>query len=764
MLGKLRAGCAVAALSVVASGAMAQDRNDGELVADEILVFGEKTVTNLQDTRTGVQVFTGDEIERSSIRDIDDVFDQSSNVSARFGGEGFAIRGIQNANVAGGGASPLATLYVDGAPFNGFALRTGIEELCDAESVEIFKGPQSTSFGRNALAGTVFIKTRDPEYDHTVKGSIQGGTQESRGGCLTVNTNIIDGVLATRFTADYNYTDGFYNNPTLGLDRQAFNENQSLRGKVLFEPTDWFSNVLTLTYSNNKSGDDEADEATGVFNRNHFGNIQGGEDTETVIAALDSTIDLNDNWYIKNVFTYNSANHDRLDDDNATFAALQAGTNDPGNTDSFFRANITKTFTEEIRLHYESDDLRGHIGGYYSFIDNDDVSGGSGGVPVSFAESFLNGALGPGLGGVLLPAYSNLTNVRDRIFDTETTNLAIFGEVEYDVSSFVTVYGGIRYDRENFKSDGSEVRTVAGLPQTATSAECQLAQFLAFGTDVCAGVNAAVLADAAAAQPPQVDTTSDAFLPMIGATLNWTDDLSTSFTVKRGYRAGGAGSSFITSTNFEFDPEFVWNYELGVRSQWFDDRLTANANVFFLTWRDQQVVVPNPANNNANDGITVNAGESRTYGAELDLYAQPIDGLTLRGSIGYQQTEFTEFVSGGIDFSGNEFPNAPAFTLAAAAEYEFDNGFYVQMDANYRSEAFTDAENRAGSIEDARTLVNGRIGYRTDMIDAHVFATNLFDVDYIEHSSALTDTAKVGDGLFVGARVTVEFGIDDLAQ
>ncbi|MEM8699815.1 MAG: TonB-dependent receptor plug domain-containing protein, partial [Pseudomonadota bacterium] len=251
-LNRLYGGVALCAM--VAGTAAAQEQRPTLL--GEILVLGEKSERNLQETRTGVQVFTQEIIEDSSIEDIDDVLDQTANATQRFGGEGFAIRGIQNANVAGGGQSPLATFYVDGAPFNSFALRTGIEEVWDVAQVEIFKGPQSTLFGRNALAGVINLKTNDPEYANYARFRAQGGTQETYGGSFVINGNIIDGELALRIAGDWNSSDGFYDNPTLRNDRQAFNRNQSLRGKLLFEPFDNVSNVLTLTYSNNESGDD----------------------------------------------------------------------------------------------------------------------------------------------------------------------------------------------------------------------------------------------------------------------------------------------------------------------------------------------------------------------------------------------------------------------------------------------------------------------------------------------------------------------------
>ena len=74
---------------------------------------------------------------------------------------------------------------------------------------------------------------------------------------------------------------------------------------------------------------------------------------------------------------------------------------------------------------------------------------------------------------------------------------------------------------------------------------------------------------------------------------------------------------------------------------------------------------------------------------------------------------------------------------------------------NYQSEAFSSAQNRPEDIEEGRTLVNGRIGFKTGNIDTYIYSTNIFDVDYVSHQTQGVDTGKVGDGRFVGLRVRI---------
>ena len=702
-----------------------------EVRLDPITVFGEKTEKDLQNTITSVQVFTQEDIESSSIEDIDDVFDQAANVTQRFGGEGFAIRGINNASVAGGGVSPLATLYIDGSPISSFAVRTGIEELWDVKQVEILRGPQSTSQGRNTLAGAILIDTNDPVYQTEAAARIGYGTQDSRKISGMVNTNVIDDMLAVRITADYQSADGFNDNPTLGIDDQAFSRNKNFRGKILFEPTSGFSNLLTFTYADNESGDDEVD-GTDPFSRRYFGNIQGFENTRQTLVALDSTFDINEYVYLKNIVTFNSADYDRLDDNSPNVF------DDPN---TFSRNNITDTFTEEFRLHFDFESTRAHIGFYYANIDFDDASGGV--TRFSDAQLVDLGILAP-----LLPFYSGLTISQDRTFDRREKNYAGFGEITHDFSDFVTVTAGIRYDVVDFDNISTDNRTLL----TALPGPCGI--IIPPGVDACAATDASLLALLDQPDDPGSDASSNAFLPNVGIILNWTQDLSTSFSVRRGYRSGGSGTSVLTFTPFTFEPEFVWNYEAAIRSSWFDNRLTVNGNVFYMDWSDQQVNIPGPGGQL--DALTVNAGESRLFGFELETFAKPMPALLLRSSLGYVDTEFTDFVSDQEDLSGNEFPNAPRWTFSAGGRYEFANGFYFQTDVNYRSGAYVGPDNVRGNEEDARTLVNAKLGYQyNDAFDVAVYTTNLFDEEYLTNSFTSGDlvSSKVGDGRFVGAEL-----------
>ena len=142
----------------------------------------------------------------------------------------------------------------------------------------------------------------------------------------------------------------------------------------------------------------------------------------------------------------------------------------------------------------------------------------------------------------------------------------------------------------------------------------------------------------------------------------------------------------------EFDPAFTWNVELALRSQWLDERLTVNANVFYTDWNDQQITIFGTSGSPF-DFRTENAGSSRLFGGEIEVRAQPLDNLDLFAGFGYANTEFTDFVSGGNQLAGNEFPFASKYTASFGGTYYFDMGTYVSVDAGYQSKAYGDVEN-----------------------------------------------------------------------
>jgi outer membrane receptor protein involved in Fe transport len=336
--------------------------------------------------------------------------------------------------------------------------------------------------------------------------------------------------------------------------------------------------------------------------------------------------------------------------------------------------------------------------------------------------------------------------------EIETT--ALFADGSFALTDQLSLLAGFRWDNESNETGGSQVATFAGRFPTAPP------QLGPSGPLVFASINRFIAAQIAQANASATAQTRefDAFLPKLGVKYDFTDDLSASFVVQRGYRSGGSSLNIARARIVEYDPEYTWNYEAALRSTWLDGKLRVNANAFYADWEDQQVVVD--LGLNIYDFQTENAGKSHLYGFEVDVAHQVTPQLSWYAGAGYTKTEFDDFtVSNGVvstDLSGSEFAFAPRWTLAAGVDWVGDNGLVANLNASYRSSAYsrTGVSEQGAKDIDARTLVNGRIGYQAERWGAFVFGSNLFDEAYVDYARTADRVAILGEPRVIG--VTLE--------
>lgn len=209
-------------------------------------------------------------------------------------------------------------------------------------------------------------------------------------------------------------------------------------------------------------------------------------------------------------------------------------------------------------------------------------------------------------------------------------------------------------------------------------------------------------------------------------------------------------------------PEKLYSYEVGYKSTWLNGKLTFNVTGFHYDYRDVQVNVVGP-NPGAVGGATVsylqNASRAHANGAEFELAAKPVEGLTLNAALGLLYTKFDQFqvLNGGANLSGNQFVRSPHVTLNAGASYKvpLPGGHTVELeaDARYTSQQYffvtpQDTVKRYLLTQGAYTLANARITFtpRGDRLSASVFVNNFLDVTYRNHSlPAVNGTIVTGD-------------------
>ncbi len=145
-------------------------------------------------------------------------------------------------------------------------------------------------------------------------------------------------------------------------------------------------------------------------------------------------------------------------------------------------------------------------------------------------------------------------------------------------------------------------------------------------------------------------------------------------TVAKGYKTGGFNTSFDRDEDRTFQPESSWNYEIGAKHPFLDNRLNAEVSIFWIDWKNQQIYQMLATQNGQ---FLRNAGRSQSKGVEFSLRANPINGLMMNLNYGFTHATFKNYKDErkNIDYSGNYLPLVPKHTFAASANYTLANPF-----------------------------------------------------------------------------------------
>ncbi len=727
-----------------------QQQSTGDATLDDIIVTGEKTDRSLQQTTASVDVATSRQIETESLQSLQELFTRTANVTETYGSYGFTIRGISNENVSGGGSANLATVYVDGAPVPATILSAGIADLWDARQVEIFRGPQSTLQGLNALAGAIVVRTQDPTMDWNARARVMISDADETVFSFAGGGPLVRDELAFRIAVEKRDDAGFIRNVTRNTDEDP-RETLNLRGKLLWTPSaaPQFRAQLTYNHFENDGGYvfsyARTDAPDFYDNRIATDNSPNRSAVEGDMASLELTYDLSDRLTLTSATAF------------ATSSQTQSYDGDGGPENlSFGTTNFDfDTWTQELRLNYAGDRVRGLVGAFFYDRQQRTTSASRTNVPTptgTIAALLRGNGLPAATANAIAALYFAALPVIPVDFSSDgespVRTHALFGDGEWTITDRLSLVGGFRWDHEENEIGVKQVSVFAGTyPDPA-----------AFGTALApaiAGINAGVaglVAQAGGTTLPE-SRGFDAYLPKLGLRYALTPDATASFVIQRGYRSGGSASNIARSALFAYEPEYTWNYEGSVRSQFLDRALTLNANVYYIDWTDQQVSVNFGLNNY--DFHTVNAGKSHLYGFEIDASHRFSSAFDVYGSVGYSKTKFDEFIASvagsDSDYAGSEFAFAPRWTLAAGANYRWSQGFVANLNAGYRTKVFTQVgvDQAATEVGD-RLLVGGRVGYETDRWGAYVYAKNLLDEEYMTFTFAGSNRAMLGDPRVVG--------------
>lgn len=676
---------------------------DDPTVLDRIIISGEKLDRDYLDTPTSVGVVTDEDIEVYEVQDVVDSFNRLANVrmlDSSGGDDLFSIRGLNGDGAAEvSNIVPLISTIIDGAVQNNEGSRRGFRSTWDLEQIEVLRGPQSSLYGRAALAGALVLESKDPTFFW--EGAIEGeiGNFDKEGGAFVLSGPILEDQLAFRVSGESQKST---NNITYTDPANSFfgeDEYENYRVKLLWEPAeiDGLSALYTFNRAIDATGSDIVsgpDFHARVFSGNSFTSEFREIEVDNHIANV--SFDFSDKYTVRSITSFIDTDLD--------ISSL------PGSAPSYQRQDnrVGDDFTQEFRLEIAEDEapLSGIIGGFYGDFNQDTATSIQ-------ADSGLAGG-GPPSGFIVPLQVGTITS------EIETT--AIYADLRYRLSEQWSLIGGLRYQEDEVRST-SNINSIFGPTASDVSADF------------------------------------DVWLPKYGIIYELGDMQTISFTGSRGYRSGF--TTVENGVQNTIDPEFVWSHEIAYRYVSEDQNTSFGINVFHNDFQDQQVSTLVAGSGFLTE--TTNAGSSRSYGAEIEGRHDFENGLEIFGSLGLLETEFVDFnvAACAITCNGNEFPEAPNVTLAFGGKYSFDNGVYISADSSYTGSYYTGSDINNVNEIDGFFVANAAIGFETENLKASAYVKNLFDEEYetsiTPGMTPAATTATIGDGRTYGVTLRAKF-------
>lgn len=745
----------VVAILFTAAPAVAQS-SSSSFENDEIIVTARKREESLQEVPLSISAFSGEEIRRKGITELEDVALLTPGLTF----EDFSSGGFGTPIIRGAAQFDITSLEQNVATFidgiyvpRSYSVDVGTDSL---ERIEVVKGPQSALYGANAFTGAINYITRKADLNQSYgDAKVTVGDNERFDISGSFSVPIIEGVLAVKVDGKHSEFDGdwdndhpaantFEGNGTEG-NLGGFND-QSYGASVIFQPTDRVN--IDLGYRNiQKETESRAQTRLerSAFDLNCGALVFGapsafcgelpdtpllpGTDTETGFALDPRTFAETETELFRGKLSVDVTDASTL---SYEFANISADTFAPGNSDRdavagtvpFGGTSAGNVFTvlptggfdydsHEIRLDYTTEGgIYTMVGGFLS--DGEDLDSGQAGF---FAPLFTPGTS-------LVPLQeSDLDAPGNNVIETETR--AIFAQVDIPLG-----------ERLNISAEGRYVwEDITGSDPTGDF----------------------VFED-------------NYFVPRVSLDYNINDDQLLYGSVARGVKSGGVNGAVVTGpATFVpffmlgalqalpeeerfFDPDTNVTYEIGSKNTFLDGRAQLNAAAYYIDWSNLQISVAAEGGTVNTQTITSNIGSATSKGVEIDGSFDVTDNFTLNGGLSLNDATYDDdvisqrIVRAGIcddivcnangDIGGNELPRSSNFQWNIGAQYDGEIGndydYFVRGDLVGQSDQFVGELNLA--TIPSRALLNVRAGVSSGPVSADFWITNVTDEQYVSNA------------------------------
>jgi len=671
---------------------------------EEVVVTARKRTESMFEVPISITVVSQEFIQNLGAQDFTALIPNIPSLNAYQNGPGrtrLYIRGI--ANGAGNDNDTqngeTVAIYLDEIPISLGAMNPEIG-LFDLERVEVLRGPQGTLYGAGSMAGTIRQVSRKPNLSE-VEGVFEAGISNIAHGSSgytikgLINAPVVEDKFGVRASAYYNDFGGYLDNILTG--EKDINDGTSKGAKVSARGLIGENFIVDFSYfyyDYSDNGRPEDADDTPFLTRNYPS--FDGYDDEMNIYNMTLNYDLGWGEIVSSTSYFDREITNRRSLDLLFELALPPGITPHELVDS----TDLNVFSQEIRIASTTDAPFQWIAGLY--MDKKDTY-------------YLNTFPVPGADEVLGVPSSAFGAPADNLFwgydDLTVKTWALFGEAYYTLDKW-TFTGGLRYF--NWKQD---------------------IDFYQSG-----------LFNGGANSDPRPQGKTDGVNPKINVSYDVNDNLLIYGTVSRGFRYGGINGAIPESVCADelatvereggdvrfFDPDKLWNYEVGAKGNSSDGNFFYSVSYFHMKWDDMQT----SRSFECGFGFRENVGKATSQGVELELDAALTDRLTLSFGGSYIDSVLDEDVPNLDAEKGDQVPYVPKFSFSTSADYVFPindtlNGF-VWGNVEYvgdRHTEFSHDPNTNYRKMDAFTIANLRVGVRWDDFDFSVYLHNVFDDD-----------------------------------
>jgi iron complex outermembrane receptor protein len=624
--------------------------SDDEGIAT-VVVTARRTAENSQNVPVAISAFSGKDLERQQITNAQSL---QGLVPSMVVSPGSQQRGIESPTIRGQGSTlgsaPGVIIYYDEVPVPSDYFSNaqgGPGKFFDLKDLQILKGPQGTLFGKNTTGGALLLEPQEPKDYFFASLKADTSTYNGRGVEAILNQPLIDDTLSMRLGFKYTARDGYTRDVATGVDYD--NENYwTARLGVLWKPTTRLSNYF-LAYYTNSENHGTSDVIEGI-NSEGINNLvrsflkflpptsqlgcrifdlaaQSSNCGQDIVAAQQARgirqvqLSANPNQILTTGATIDKINFDITDGltlrNIASWSFMkyhyrwdQDGSrlalNDIANPDDVNGLD-QKNYTEELQLQGKArhDRLKFVAGGYYDYM-------GPSGSEQFNDKSFL----------VTLPPQSSLLSHR---------SYGPYAQATYDFGDLFDTLDGLKLTL------GGRYTTDKVEDWSKFFGE-HSSQFKGNAVTYTAGLDY-----------------------KIGHNLIYAK-------VSRGYKSGGVEPTATTPSLYSFQPEYVLDYELGQKSDFFVHNMPVriNSDIYYSNYSNMQRPSGDlyaPPNSIPKPGEAIyNAGKAFIAGFEFDGTIQPMEGFDLNANYSYTYGKYRQYdlVVGGLtpqlDCSGQLIP------------------------------------------------------------------------------------------------------------